>query len=292
MINFRVIPKLEVKDFNLVKGIKLEGLRALGDPLDFLKIYEESGADEIIVEDVMASILEKLVKVKLISQMAKNSSIPISVAGGIKSFSDAEKLFSAGSERLILCSGLVKKPNLISDIADKYGSQSMAVKVEISTNNNRFLSLTYLNGREPFNMNYNVWLQEIESRGAGEIHINFIDLDGTGAGPNLKIFEKARKLVRIPLIYSGGVSSIRHIKDLMNAGADGVAIASSLHYHLINMKKVEYKYEKKFFTRKHPNADLGNFEWLFYRYGRDIHPNVDVLDLMKIKSTIPGLRLD
>ena len=292
MINFRIIPKLEVKDFNLVKGYKLEGLRALGDPLDFLRVYVNSGADEIIVEDVMASLLEKVVQVKLISKIVGNSSIPLSVAGGINSVSKAKKLFSAGAERVVLCSGLVKKPHLINDIVEKYGSQSVAAKLLIATNENQFLSLTYFNGREPFNINWNMWLQELEYRGAGEIHISLIELDGTGAGPNLRILEQARKLVKIPIIYSGGVSNLKHIKDLMNVGADGVAIASSLHYNLVYKKEIKYKYEKKFFIREHANSDLGNFEWLFYGYGKDNQANVKLLDLNKIKSAIAGLRTD
>tara|TARA_B100001248_G_scaffold262618_1_gene260081 strand:- start:1172 stop:2050 length:879 start_codon:yes stop_codon:yes gene_type:complete len=292
MTNFRIIPKLEIKNLNLVKGYKLEGLRVLGKPLDFIKIYEKNLADEIILEDVMASILNKLIETRLIKKIAQNSSIALCASGGVKSLSDAEKLFSSGSEKVCLCSALVKNPLLIKKISNIYGSQSTAAKLELVSFENNTISMTYLNGREVFNKNWKDWLSMLVDLGVGEIHLNFVDLDGTGKGPNLIITEQARNLSKVPIIYSGGISKLEHIKKLKEIGVDGVAIASALHYNLIYNKFISYNYNEKYFIRQKPNQDLGNYEWLFFGYGNDKKPMVDLLDIINIKKSIKGLRVN
>ncbi len=291
MNNFRIIPKLEVKNLNLVKGYKLEGLRVLGNPLDFIKIYEQSFADEIILEDVMASILDKIIENKLIKKIAENTSIALCAGGGVKSLLDAEKLFSSGAEKIFLCSALATNPKLIKKISETYGSQSTAVKLELVSIKNDDISMTYLNGREVLNKNWRDWILMLVDYGAGEIHLSFVDLDGTGKGPNLRIADRFRSLIKVPIIYGGGVSKLVHIKKLKESGMDGVAIASALHYNLIQKKIIRYNYNDNYFARKTPNTDIGNYEWLFFGYGKDQSSIVDLLDLKNIKKSIKGLRV-
>jgi cyclase len=285
MSNFRIIPKIEVKQFNLVKGYKLEGLRVLGSPLLFIQEYERFLADEILVEDVMASILDSLVEQKLIKDIVKNTSVALTAGGGIKNIRDVDKIFSAGAERVILCSAAIKKSNLIRKIYEKYGSQSVAVKLEIYSKNDEIEYFTFCNGREIFKCNTYEWIKNLIDLGVGEIYVNFIDDDGTGKSVNAKLFEILRHKIDVPIIYSGGISSLKDIKLIENIGGDGVAIASALHYNLLP-NIFDYKVKNKFFSRKNLNEDIGNYEWILNGYGEDRTSMVPILSLKEIKKNI------
>jgi len=275
MTNFRIIPKIEVKRFNLVKGIKLEGLRVLGNPIQFIKEYEDLLADEILIEDVMASLLDYVVEESLINNIVSSTSTAL----------------SAGAERVVLCSGLVKNLTLINKISEKYGSQSLAIKLEAYAPENKIEYFTYLNGREIINIKPNEWIDKISDKGAGEIHINFIDGDGTGLGVNKRVFEYLRKKISVPLIYSGGVSQLKHLNILQELGADGAAIASSLHYGFINRDLYQNKNNKDFYIRSSNKEDIGNYEWLLNGYGEDYSVNQDLLDLKIIKKKFSNGRI-
>ena len=286
MNNFRIIPKLEVKQFNLVKGYKLEGLRVLGSPLQYIKEYEKSLADEVIVEDVMASILDSLIEKKLIKNIVKNTTIPLSAGGGVKNIQDADKIFEAGADRIILCTAAIKNLNLIKEIIQKYGSQSLAVKLEIFSKNDEIEYFTFFNGREVFTCAPYEFIKNLTDLGVGEFHINFIDDDGTGKVSNINLFKKLRSKIDVPIIYSGGISSLEDIKLIKNTGADGVAISSALHYNFLP-NFLDYKDKNSYFIRKNVLGDIGNYEWLFYGYGSDQSSMVPTLSLKDIKKNIP-----
>ncbi len=286
MSNFRIIPKIEVKRFNLVKGINLEGIRVLGNPKTFIKEYEKNLADEILIEDVMASLLDYIIEPKLINEVVSTSSTALSVGGGINSLKKADLVFSAGADRVVLCSSIVKNLCLLTKIKEKYGSQSLGVKLEIYAPYDKIEYFTYLNGREIFHIDPNDFIEKILDRGIGEIHINSIDRDGTGKGINLQVLDYLRNNISIPLIYSGGVSNINDIEILQNMGIDGVAIASSLHYGLLNRNIYNVKEEKIFFVRTNKTDDIGNKEWLINGYGKDNSSNLDLLDLKMIKKKL------
>ena len=288
--NFRIIPKIEVKRFNLVKGIKLEGIRVLGNPMAFIKEYEKNLADEILIEDVTASLLDYIIEPKLINEVVSNTSTSLSVGGGINSLKNADLVFAAGADRVVLCSEIVKNLCLIAKIKDKYGSQSVGAKLEIYAPNDKIEYFTYLNGREIFHRDPNDFIEKILDQGIGEIHANFIDRDGTGKGINLKVLEYLRNKITIPLIYSGGVSTINDINILQNMGADGVAIASSFHYGLLDRNIHNTKEKKMFFVRKNNIHDIGNQEWLVNGYGRDNSSNINLLDLKLLKKILTSGR--
>lgn len=289
MSNFRIIPKIEVKQFNLVKGYKLEGLRVLGDPLLFIKEYQKALADEILIEDVMASILDTLIKKKLIMDVVSNTSIPLTAGGGIKNIKDADKIFAAGAERLVLCTSAVKNPNIIKQISEKYGSQSLAIKLEIYSEKNKVKYFTFHNGREVHKCDIYDWIDNLIDLGTGEFHINFISDDGTGKALNTKLFSELRKKINIPIIYSGGVSSLEDVKLIRDIGGDGVAIASSLHYEIFyNIKLL--KNTDSYFYRKNLNDDVGNYEWALNGYGNDFLPLAPTLSIMDIKKYIKNGR--
>jgi len=288
--NFRIIPKIEVKRFNLVKGIKLEGIRVLGNPMPFIKEYEKNLADEILIEDVTASLLDYIIEPKLINEVVSTTSTSLSVGGGINSLKNADLVFAAGVDRVVLCSEIVKNLCLLAKIKDKYGSQSIGAKLEIYAPNDKIEYFTYLNGREIFYRDPNDFIEKILDQGIGEIHANFIDRDGTGKGINLKVLEYLRNKITIPLIYSGGVSTINDINILQNMGADGVAIASSFHYGLLDRNIHNTKEKKMFFVRKNNIHDIGNQEWLVNGYGRDNSSNINLLDLKLLKKILTSGR--
>ena len=285
MTNFRIIPKIELKRSNLVKGIQLEGLRVLGKPISFIMEYEKYKFDEYLIEDIMASLLNYLVDTKLISDIVKNSSTALSVGGGINNLKAADKVFAAGGERVVLCSAIYNNFSLLKKIKNKYGSQSLAVKLEIFAPYDKIEYFTFLNGREVFRVDADTWIDKILNESIGEIHVNLINNDGTGRGVNSKVFNYLRKKIDIPLIYSGGVSSIDHIKILQDLGADGVAIASSFHYALFNKLFRKNKDIDNFFLRDSIEHDIGNFEWLINGYGNNKGANVNLLNINNVKKT-------
>jgi imidazole glycerol-phosphate synthase subunit HisF len=291
MNSFRIIPKIEVKQFNLVKGYKLEGLRVLGSPLKYIKEYEKSLADEIILEDVMASILDSLIEKKLIKSIVENTSIALSAGGGVKNIKDADKIFACGADKIVLCTSAIKTPNLIKDIIKKYGSQSVAVKLEIYSKNDQIKYFTFYNGREVFKCSPYEWIKNLTDLGVGEFHINFIDDDGTGKALNISLFKKLRSKIEVPIIYSGGIASLQDIKLVKNSGADGVAIASALHYNLLpDIFDCKDKDKDFYFNRKRVLDDIGNYEWLINGYGLDQSSMVPNLSLKEIKKYISSGR--
>ena len=239
----------------------------------------------------MASLLDYVVEESLINNIVSSTSTALSAGGGIKSLKNADLVFSAGAERVVLCSGLVKNLTLINKISEKYGSQSLAIKLEAYAPENKIEYFTYLNGREIINIKPNEWIDKISDKGAGEIHINFIDSDGTGLGVNKRVFEYLRKKISVPLIYSGGVSQLKHLNILQELGADGAAIASSLHYGFINRDLYQNKNNKDFYIRSSNKEDIGNYEWLLNGYGEDYSVNQDLLDLKIIKKKFSNGRI-
>jgi imidazole glycerol-phosphate synthase subunit HisF len=227
---FRIIPKLDIKNGLLIKGINLEGLRVLGDPYDFAKFYYECGADEICYVDNVATLYGTNDLNKFISRTAKDLFIPMTVGGGIKSVEDIRKILSFGADKVCLNSQIIKTPNLITKAKKIFGSSTLCATVEtIKVDSDYFIS--YSNGRDLIKQNPVSWARYLEDLGVGEIFLTSVNKEGLKSGFDINIIEKISSKLNIPVIAHGGAGNFEHIKKLIqNTNIDGVAISSLLHY--------------------------------------------------------------
>ena len=231
----RIIPRLDIKGPNLVKGIHLEGLRVLGKPEDFAKLYYEQGADELIYQDTVASLYQRNSLTEIITKTAKNIFIPITVGGGLRTLDDINKVLRAGADKVAINTAAIKNPKFITESSRAFGSSTIVVAVEaIRQSDNSYLVYTD-NGREHTGVDAITWAKKAEDCGAGEILLTSIDQEGTGNGFDLELIKKISDSVTIPVIAHGGAANDLHISaSIKDSGADAIAIASMLHYAALN----------------------------------------------------------
>lgn len=234
MKTVRIIPRLDIKGPNLVKGIHLEGLRVLGKPSDFAKYYYEQGADELMFMDVVASLYERNSLHDIISETAKSIFIPITVGGGLRSILDIKEVLRVGADKVCLNTAAIKNPQLIKDASRMFGSSTIVVAIEaIKEDNGKYLAYTD-NGREYTGVDVFEWAQKVAELGAGEIVITSVDKEGTGKGFDLDLITKVTNLVGIPVIAHGGAGKKSHVVDVLKDVRISSAMISSLfHYHFI-----------------------------------------------------------
>jgi cyclase len=237
MQNIRIIPRLDIKGPNLVKGIHLEGLRVLGNPEDFARYYYENGADELIYQDVVASLYERNSLHEIISRTAKDILIPLTVGGGLRTLEDIRLVLRAGADKVSLNTATIKNPTFISDAANKFGSSTIVVAIEaIKQTDGRYLAYVD-NGREETGIEVIQWARQIEELGAGELIITSVDREGTAEGFDIDLIKSISNVVNIPVIAHGGASTMSNIIDAVQTGnASALAIASIFHY--ASMKKL------------------------------------------------------
>jgi cyclase len=240
MKTVRIIPRLDIKGPNLVKGIHLEGLRVLGKPADFAKYYYENGADELMFMDVVASLYERNSLHEIISETAKSKFIPITVGGGLRSISDIKEVLRAGADKVCLNTAAINNNELIKEASRMFGSSTIVIAIEaIKESDGRYLAYTD-NGREHTGLDVFEWAQKVDELGAGEIVITSVDREGTGEGFDIELISKISSLVSIPVIAHGGAGKKEHVTAAFKEGiADAVAISSLLHYHFIKENESE-----------------------------------------------------
>jgi len=270
MKTVRIIPRLDVKGPNLVKGIHLEGLRVLGNPNDFAKYYYENGADELLYSDVVASLFERNSLSDVISLTAKKIFIPITVGGGIRTLEDIKNILRSGADKVSLNTAVIKNPDIIEKASRMFGSSTIVVTIEaIKESDGKYFA--YIdNGREMTGVEVVEWSKKVESLGAGEIIITSVDKEGTGEGFDIDLTRMVSESVSIPVIAHGGAGTPQDIVDVVKKGkADAVSLASILHYGIIS---------KQNFVKK---SDEGNIEFLKNnkKFGK-----ITPYDLNKLKS--------
>lgn len=227
----RIIPRLDIKGPNLVKGIKLEGLRVLGNPELFAETYYQDSADEFIFQDIVASLYERNNLSHIVELVAKKVFVPLTVGGGIRSIHDIENILRSGADKVSINSAAIKNKSLISEAAQTFGSSTICVAVECIKINNEWVA-SYDNGREISPLKVDPWIKELQDLGAGELIITNVDREGTSKGVDKDLLDLVAPNVSIPLIYHGGINKIDDIKYCYDVGCDGVAIASILHYKI------------------------------------------------------------
>lgn len=229
-MSIRVIPRLDIKGPNLVKGVHLEGLRVLGKPWDYAFKYYLNGADELIYMDVVASLYGRNSLVEIVKRTAENIFIPLTVGGGIRSLDDIRTLLRAGADKVAINTAAVHNPELIKEAAEAFGSQCIVLSIEAKKIGDHYEAFTD-NGREPTRKDALEWAEELVAIGAGEILLTSIDREGTGKGYDLELIQQIAEAVPVPVIACGGCGNPGHMVDAVQKGrADALSAASIFHY--------------------------------------------------------------
>jgi cyclase len=228
----RVIARLDIKGDNLVKGIHLEGLRVLGKPEEFANYYYESGADELIFMDVVASLYNRNSLHDIISKVAKNTFIPLTVGGGIRTVDDIRSVFRSGADKVAINTAAIASNEFISEAARIFGSSNIVGSIEaIKQSDGSYLAYTD-NAREYTGKEVVNWAKQLESLGAGEIMITSVDNEGTGIGYDIELINSVVSNVSIPVIANGGPGKLEHFKEVFEkTSTEAIAVASMLHYN-------------------------------------------------------------
>jgi len=239
MSNLRIIPRLDIKGKNLIKGVHLEGLRVIGDPQEYALNYYQSGADELIFMDIVASLYGRNNLSEIISRAAENIFIPITVGGGIRSVDDARHILRSGADKVAINTAAVARPQLISEIANHFGSQAMVLSIEAKRIGNLEWEVYTDNGRERSGLNVVNWVKRGVELGAGEILLTSIDREGTCEGYDLELIKMVSELVPVCVIASGGMGSTDDFIAAATLGkADAISMADVLHYKKIDIETI------------------------------------------------------
>lgn len=248
MLAKRIIPCLDIKDGQTVKGINFVGLQNVGDPVELGRRYAEQGADELVYLDISATHEGRKTFAGLVTRIAENINIPFTVGGGIASVDDAGRLLGAGADKVTVNSAAVRNPELISDIASKYGSQFIVVAIDAKRIDGQWIVTTH-GGRKPSARELFDWAAEAQRRGAGEILFTSMDHDGTKNGYPCDTFARLSRMLSIPVIASGGAGTVQHIADVLTLGeADAALAASIFHYGEIPIPYLKQELSKQHIT--------------------------------------------
>ncbi len=243
----RIIPCLDVKDGRVVKGINFVNLRDAGDPADVAAAYDKAGADEVVFLDITASSDSRATQLEWVRQVASKVFIPFTVGGGIRTVDDFKAILREGADKISINSAAIMNPRLISDAADKFGSQCVVVAIDAKLRADGSGWNIYKNGgRVDMGMDAVEWAMKAEQMGAGEILLTSMDGDGTKAGYDIPLTKIIAENVKIPVIASGGAGKLEHFYEaLTEAKAEAVLAASLFHYKELEIRQVkEYLRDK------------------------------------------------
>jgi len=219
----RLIPCLDVAGGRVVKGVRFQGLRDVGDPVELAAAYSDAGADELVFLDIAATIENRGSLVELVERVAERVSIPFTVGGGVRAVADAEALLAAGADKVTVNSAALARPQLVEELAERLGSQAVVVAIDAGGGEAYARA-----GSEPTGRTAVTWAREVEARGAGEILLTSIDADGTRAGYDLELTAAVADAVSLPVIASGGAGTAQHVADALGV-ASAALLASILH---------------------------------------------------------------
>ncbi len=249
----RVIPRLDIKGPNLVKGIHFEGLRVLGRPEHFARHYYESGADELFYQDAVASLYGRNCLTEIIAKTAGEIFIPLTVGGGLRSLADIKEVLRAGADKVSLNTAAIARPELIKEASRSFGSSTIVVSIEAIRRPGGGWEAYTDYGRESTGLDARAWAVKAAELGAGELMVTSIDREGTGGGFDLELVAAIAQAVDIPVIAGGGAGCLEHVSQVLREGrAEAVSLASLLHYRYLE----DYRFQRENFPGE------GNTEFL------------------------------
>lgn len=240
MLKTRIIPCLDVKDGRVVKGVNFVELRDAGDPVEQAKLYDKQGADELCFLDITASSDNRGILYNVISRVAEQCFMPLTVGGGVRTIDDIRNLLLAGADKVSINTEAVKRPEFVREAAEKFGSQCIVVAIDAKqTAPGKFEIFTH-GGRNPTGIDAVEWAQKMAKFGAGEILLTSMDRDGTKIGVNVELTRAVSEAVPIPVIASGGIGELSHFAEAVTQGkADAVLAASVFHFGTFTISQVK-----------------------------------------------------
>ena len=251
MIKIRIIPCLDVKDGRVVKGINFLDLIDAGDPVEQAKHYSENGADEICFLDISASLENRNTMLNVVKKTANEVFIPLTVGGGISSIDNIQSLLKAGADKVSINSAAIISPEIVKKSSEYFGNQCIVVAVDAKKINNDWYVYSH-GGTKNTGIYALEWIEKVQNFGAGEILLTSMDKDGTKSGFDIELLKKVSEFLKIPLIASGGVGTLRHFYEGVSKGnADALLAASVFHFNEISIKEVkDYLISKNIEIRK------------------------------------------
>ena len=253
MITKRIIPCLDVRDGRVVKGTNFEGIKDVADPVEMARLYNAAGADELVFYDITASFEGRALFTDILTRVASEIFIPLTVGGGVRQVSDIRRLLNSGADKVSINTAGVLSPDLIGDSAALYGSQCIVAAIDARKNvSGEGWEVFTHGGRKPTGRDAVEWAKEVERLGAGEILLTSMDCDGTKAGYDIALTRAVADAVSIPVIASGGAGTLEHFYDaLTEGGADAALAASLFHYKELEIREVkDYLAEKGISVRR------------------------------------------
>jgi len=230
-LSVRIIPCLDVTDGRVVKGVNFTDLVDAGDPVEMASLYNLEGADELTFLDISASVAGRETTLDVVRRTAEQVFIPLTVGGGIRSVDDVDRLLRAGADKVSINTSAIARPELIAEIADRFGSQVLVISVDARrANTDSGFEVTTHGGRESAGIDALAWVEKACALGVGEILLNSMDADGTRAGYDIGMITAVRAVSKVPLIASGGAGSLDDFSAALDAGADALLAASVFHF--------------------------------------------------------------
>jgi imidazole glycerol-phosphate synthase subunit HisF len=239
MTNVRLIARLDIKGPNLIKGVQLEGLRVIGDPQEFATRYYRDGIDELIFMDIVASLYGRNNLTEIVSHVAQEVFVPLSVGGGVRSLDDVHNLLRAGADKVAINTAAIKRPEVITEVSRRFGAQCMVLSIEAKKVGPDKWEVYHDNGRERTGLDVVEWAHRGQDLGAGEILLTSVDQEGTRGGFDTELIAAVSTSVSIPVIASGGMGKTDHLIQAVCTGrADAVAFADILHYGRMDVASI------------------------------------------------------
>ena len=240
MLAKRIIPCLDVRDGRVVKGVNFVNIRDAGDPVELAKYYSDQGADEIVFLDITATSDARDTVADVVERTAAQVFVPLTVGGGIRTLDDFQRLLRAGADKISVNSAAVARPELISEAAERFGSQCVVLAVDARARGDGTWEVVVAGGRKPTGMDLIQWVKQGEALGAGEILLTSMDADGTKAGFDLAMTKAVTETVGIPVIASGGCGSLAHFAQVFEeTGCDAALAASLFHFGELTVPQVK-----------------------------------------------------
>ncbi len=244
--NIRLIARLDIKGPYLIKGVQLEGLRKIGDPQEYAERYYQAGVDELLYIDCVASLYDRNNLSDIIKRAAQDVFVPITVGGGLRSIEDVKHILRCGADKVAINTAVVKNPDLIKAVADRFGKQCMVLSVEAKQSGEGRWEVYTDNGREKTGLDVIEWVQRGVELGAGELLLTSVDREGTRRGFDIALVKTVSTRVSVPVIASGGMGEMEHLFAVVEQGqADAVAMADILHYKRMGVEQIRAQAKKR-----------------------------------------------
>jgi len=292
MTNIRIIPRLDIKGPNVVKGIQFDGFRVLGSAEMFAEIYYSEGADEVIFQDTVASLYQRDVDLEVVKRVARKLSIPLTVAGGIRTTDNIRNVLRAGADKVAINTGAVANPNFLQEAVKMYGSQCIVSSIEAHRHPNGTFELWTDYGRQPTGIDAYEWAKKVVELGVGEIMLTSIDREGSGRGYDVEMVSRFATTLPVPIIACGGAGSKDDFVAVAKQGsADAVSASSVFHHFYANAGHEAVSLQGRYKLRMGAELDSGNVDFLQQGYGGFTKLLVKPTSILEAKTVMRGARL-